>query len=231
MVGAGDAGVDDQGRCAYKGRADREVSETAGPGAIRPNIRRVFQLVGTGDSKHKVLICREVDTNLDGVKDIVRTYNEKGESLHEEADSNYDGRVDTWISFSGGHVAQEQLDSNLDGQPDVWKFYSAGQLTRIQRDTNRDGKPDRWEFYTAGRLERIGVDVDFDGHVDRWDHDEVRAAAEEAEAARSERGDGGAALPSPFAVGGSTSPVGGGSDGGVMEGGIVSGQVSARKRR
>ncbi len=177
-----DGGGDDQSRCEYRGRADREAVETAGPGALQPNVRRVYQMVGTGETMHKVLVCREIDTNLDGVKDIVRTYNDKGESLHEQADTNYDGRIDTWITFAGGRISKEELDTNFDGNPDVWKYYVGGQLVRIQRDTNRDGRADRWEFYTGNKLERVGVDVDYDGHVDRWDHDEVaRLAAEAAE--------------------------------------------------
>jgi hypothetical protein len=175
-----DGGMDDQSRCEFRGRADREAVETAGPGAVQPNVRRVYQMVGTGESMHKVLMCREIDTNLDGVKDIVRTYNEKGESLHELADTNYDGRIDTWITFAGGRISKEELDTNFDGNPDVWKYYVGGQLVRIQRDTNTDMRPDRWEFYTAGKLERVGVDLDFDGHVDRWDHDEVARLASEA---------------------------------------------------
>jgi len=177
-----DGGIDDQSRCEFRGRADREAVETAGPGAVQPNVRRVYQMIGTGESMHKVLVCREIDTNLDGVKDIVRTYNEKGESLHEQADVNYDGRIDTWITFAGGRIAKEDLDTNFDGNPDVWKYYAGGQLIRIQRDINHDGRPDRWEFYTAGKLERVGIDLDFDSHVDRWDHDEMaRLAAEVAD--------------------------------------------------
>jgi hypothetical protein len=177
-----DGGADDQAKCEFRGRSDREAVETAGPGAVQPNVRRVYQMVGTGESMHKVLVCREIDTNLDGAKDIVRTYNEKGESLHEQADTNYDGRIDTWITFAGGRISKEELDTNFDGNPDVWKYYVGGQLVRIQRDVNGDGRPDRWEFYTAGKLERVGLDLDFDGHVDRWDHDEVaRLAAEAAE--------------------------------------------------
>ncbi len=175
-----DGGPDDQSRCEFRGRADREAVETAGPGAVQPNVRRVYQMVGTGESMHKVLMCREIDTNLDGVKDIVRTYNEKGESPHEQADTNYDGRIDTWITFAGGRISKEELDTNFDGNPDVWKYYVGGQLVRIQRDMNHDSRPDRWEFYTAGKLERVGVDLDFDGHVDRWDHDEVARLASEA---------------------------------------------------
>lgn len=177
---APDGGVDDQARCEFKGRADREAVETAGPGAVQPNVRRVYQMVGTGESMHKVLVCREIDTNLDGVKDIVRTYNEKGESLHEQADANYDGRIDTWITFTGGRIAKEEVDTDFDGNPDVWKYYVGGQLVRIQRDSNHDSRPDRWEFYTNGKLERVGMDLDFDGHVDRWDHDEIARQASEA---------------------------------------------------
>jgi hypothetical protein len=205
----GDAGVDDQSRCEFRGRADRDAIETAGPGSVQPNVRRVYQMVGTGDSQHKVLICREIDTNFDGVKDIVRTYTEKGESLHEQADTNYDGRIDNLITFSAGHIAKEELDSNFNGTMDVWKYYVGGQLSRIQRDTNGDGKADRWEFYNEGKLERAGVDVDFDGHVDRWDHDnEARLAAEAKERASEQGaktadlsggGDGG--LASPAATG------------------------------
>jgi hypothetical protein len=186
--GAGDAAVDDQSRCEFRGRADRDAVETAGPGSVQPNVRRVYQMVGTGESMHKVLICREIDTNFDGVKDIVRTYNEKGESVHEQADTNYDGRIDNVITFSGGHIAKDELDTNFNGTMDVWKYYVGGQLTRIQRDTNGDGKADRWEFYNEGKLERAGVDVDFDGHVDRWDHDEELRLAAEAKERASDQG-------------------------------------------
>ncbi|HVY49745.1 MAG TPA: hypothetical protein VHB21_27815 [Minicystis sp.] len=166
-----DGSINDGSRCEWKGRADREASEVAGPGSVQPNVRRVYQIVGTGDDRHKVLVCREIDTNFDGVKDVFRTYNDKGEPLHEEADANYDGKIDTWITFAKGRLAEVRMDHNGDGNPDEWKYYSAGKLSRIKRDTNFDGKPDVWEMYRDDHLERMGVDVDGDEHVDRWDHD------------------------------------------------------------
>lgn len=182
-----DGTLDDRSMCDWKGRHDREASETAGPGAIQPNVRRVYQIVGTGEDRHKVLVCREIDTNFDGVKDVVRRYNEKGESLHEEADTNYDGRIDTWITFARGRLAEVRIDSDHDGNPDEWKYYSGGKLVRVKRDTNRDGKPDVWEIYRMGRLERMGVDLDGDERVDRWDHDsELRRRLEEAERKKEE---------------------------------------------
>ena len=164
--------ADDKSMCDWRNKPELEVSETAGPGALRPNVRRVYKTFGEGDARRKVVVCREIDTNLDGIKDVVRTYNEKGEALHEESDRDFDGRIDMWVTFVDGRMTEEDEDTNNDGKPDVWKFYVDGQLSRIRRDRNFDGKPDIWEIYAKGRLERVGLDDTFDGHVDRWDRDE-----------------------------------------------------------
>jgi hypothetical protein len=196
----------DKARCEWEGRGDREVSEATAAGAFQPNIRRVYQIIGTGTDRRKVLICREVDTNLDGIKDVLRTFNDHGESLREEADTDFNGTVDSWITFNNGRIVKHELDSNGDGRPDRWKFYLQAKLSRIQRDTNFDGKPDVWEIYVRGNLERVGVDVDFDGRVDRWDRDESSRVAQttkesedktekstDADAGASAKGEGGAA--------------------------------------
>jgi hypothetical protein len=169
----------DQSRCEYENRPDREVRETAGPGSILPNIRRVYAILGTGEDRRKVLQCREVDTNLDGAKDVVRTYNDHGEKLNELSDSDYDGKIDTWVTFAGGHIAKVEVDKLGTGKPSEWRFYVGGKISRIHRDTNKDGKADVWEVYAKGRLQRMGVDVDGDGRVDRWDRDEVFVRAEQ----------------------------------------------------
>lgn len=180
--------ADDRSMCDWRNKPDLEVSETMGPGALRPNVRRVYKTFGEGDVHRRSLVCREVDTNLDGIKDVARTFNEKGEALHEESDTDYDGKVDVWIDFVDGRLAQVQVDTNEDGKPDVWKFYVDGQLQRIRRDRNGDGKPDVWEIYSKGRLERVGVDETHDGHVDRWDRDEqLKYEAEAAERSAHDR--------------------------------------------
>lgn len=163
--------ANDRGLCVFKGQKDMEVSETAGPGAIQPNVRRVWKTFGVGSDQRRVLVCREADTNLDGYKDVVRMYNEEGQSKEERADTNYDGKIDTWNVFASGRLAEVRLDKNFDGEPDEWKIYNKGKLSRVKRDTNFDKKPDTWEMYRKGRLERMGVDLDGDERVDRWDHD------------------------------------------------------------
>jgi hypothetical protein len=184
--------ADDRSMCDWKNKPELEVSETAGPGAFKPNVRRVYKVYGEAETRHKTLVCREIDSNLDGIKDVVRTFNAKGEAVHEEADTDYDGRIDIWTDFIDGRMSQEKIDTNHDGKPDVWKYYLNGQLSRIQRDTNFDGKPDVWEIYSKGHLERMGTDMNMDGHVDRWDRDsEIQRAAELEEIKQREKLQGG----------------------------------------
>jgi hypothetical protein len=165
--------ADDRSRCDFKGRADREATESAGPGSVTQNIRRVYALLGEGEERKRVLICREVDTNLDGVKDVVRTYNERSEALNEIADTDFNGRVDTWVTFSRGKIVKVQVDHTGNGKADETRVYMNGKLSRVQIDSNDDGKTDVWEIYDEGKLQRQGVDLDQDGRVDRWNRDEI----------------------------------------------------------
>ena len=182
--------ADDRTMCDWRNKPELEVSETAGPGAIKPNVRRVFKTFGEAEARHKTLICREIDTNLDGIKDVARTFNAKGEAQKEEADTDYDGKIDIWMQFVAGRMSEEDEDTNRDGKPDVWKYYVQGVLSRIKRDRNFDGQADVWEIYTRGHLERMGIDDSFDGHVDRWDRDEqLRAEADEQDRKAREAAD------------------------------------------
>jgi hypothetical protein len=189
-----------EGAVHWRNNPQLEVTDTVGPGSFRPNIRRVYKVIGDRDNRHQSLICREIDTNLDGLKDVVRTFNDKEEPLHEEADTNYDGIIDDWINFADGRIEEEDIDTTLSaGRPNVWKFYLDGALSRIRRNTHcPSGKPDVWEIYVKDRLERVGNDITCDGHVDRWDRDAQLMAQEEA-ANGIQIADGG---PAPAAAGG-----------------------------
>jgi hypothetical protein len=157
-----------------------------GPGSLQPSIRRVYRVVGKGNDRRRILICREVDTNHDGLKDVVRRYTEQGDPFEELADTDYDGALDTTTQFSRGRISKVRVDRNQDDKPEETRYYQSGKLSRVQRDTNGDGKPDIFEIYADGQLERMGVDVDFDGRVDRWNRDEVMVRAlREAEAAEA----------------------------------------------
>lgn len=206
--------TDDRSRCDYKGRVDRTVMESRAPGAAHHNVRRVFRVVGLGEEQRKIIVCREMDTNLDGIKDVVRRYDDEGTPKSEEADANYDGNMDTWITFALGKVASLELDTSGDGKPDESRLYVRGDLSRVQRDTNADGRPDVWEIYSGEKLERLGVDLDHDGRVDRWDRDAAAVArplpqkpAETPSQASESPGANGAAPSQP--VDGAAAPNGG----------------------
>jgi hypothetical protein len=221
--------ADDQSMCNrfvhWRDHPELEVSETAGPGSFKPNIRRVFKAIGEHDNRHMVLLCREIDTNLDGIKDVVRTFNEKGEPLHEEADTNYDGKVDVWINFAGGRVQEEDVDTTrAAGRPNVWKYYVDGQISRVRRNTHcSSGQPDVWEIYYKNRLERVGNDITCDGHVDRWDRDAQLLADEQAAQDKAaQAADAGAGASAPVTVGVS---------GEITDGGPPSSKQSKRKNK
>jgi hypothetical protein len=204
--------ADDRTMCDWRNHPELEVVETAGPGALRPNVRRVYKILGERDTRHKVLICREIDSNLDGIKDVVRTFNEKGEAQTEQSDTDYDGKPDVWIKFVGGRIAEEDVDTRRTGKPDVWKFYIDGQLSRVRRSTHcPNNKPDTWEVYAKGRLERVGTDQSCDGHVDRWDRDTEKIAREEEQAKKAEEA---------LADGGAHTPLVVGADAAVLEAGL-----------
>jgi hypothetical protein len=177
----------DASRCNFRNRKDRASLVFKSYGAEHPNIRRVFA-VSQRQRDDRVLRCREVDTNLDGTKDLFRTYNKKGDPVTEEADSDYDGKIDTWLRFAAGKIAEARFDRSRDGKPDELRTYDGGTLVRTRKDTDHDGKIDTWEVYEDGRMTRVGLDLNADGRVDEWHRDaEYEREKEAAELAKERK--------------------------------------------
>lgn len=188
MLGS-DVDQKDNQRCDASGE-NRVAGQYDTSGDQVPDVRKVYLRMGVYPDYRMILICREVDINQDGRKDIVRYYNDQGEPQREDVDRDLDGRMDELRLFQLGRTVQRQVDSDRDGRLDTKIFYRDGVVYRIERDTSgrsdsANWKPDRWEYVEAGQIRRIGVDVDGDGHVDLWERDEAVASADEkaAEAA------------------------------------------------
>jgi hypothetical protein len=155
----------------------RELSYHDLAGRGRPDMVEVLAYAkGTSGASEGHVICMEVDTNRDGVLDLLRTFTDKGDLESEEADRNYDGKSDIWVTYANGVISKQSFDSKFSGVADEFHFYKDGKLKRIERDRNKDTKVDVWEFYVNGRLERMGIDFDFNGRVDAWYRDEVARA-------------------------------------------------------
>ena len=185
---------DDKSRCSWD-QPDREVSEYDTNGDEQPDVRKVFKQMGKAPNTHLVLICREADLNGDGIKDIVRYYNDEGRPVREEADRNFDGQMDELSYFQEGRTIRQELDTNADGQVDMKIFFKDGEPLRAERDmagrsTANQWHPDRWEYYEEGRLVRMGTDLDGDGRADRWDRNQELADQIEREKKQNEDGEG-----------------------------------------
>ncbi len=168
----------DHGRCLPNG-AGYEVTEYDTSGDDTPDVRKLFQTMGEGSLARLVLVCREADLNGDGRKDIVRLYTDEGRPMREEADRDFDGKIDEVTHFTDGRVSLQEIDTSGNGMIDTKIFYENGQPERAERDmanqsTASTWQPDRWEYYLDGRTVRIGTDINGDGKVDRWDRDEER---------------------------------------------------------
>lgn len=164
---------DDHRRCDATG-AGRSSSEYDTNADGVPDVRKVFQIVGEGQDAHPVLICREVDLNHDGTKDMFRFYNDVGRTLREEEDRDFDGQLDVITYFDNGEVVRREFDSNRDGMIDMRMYYRDHRPYRAERelqsDNAQDFRPDYWEFYDSrGHVVRMGWDYDHDGRADRWD--------------------------------------------------------------
>ena len=172
--GAEDDGKTPTDQCS-KGQ-NREVSEYDTSGDSQPDVRKVFLRVGEGALARLVLICRETDVNADGKKDVIRYYNNDGDPLREEADRDFNGKMDQVTYFEGGEIMRQEFDSQGDGKVDTKLYFEKGKPLRAERDlkarsTAEKWRPDRWEYYEEGRMVRMGTDLDGDGKVDRWDRD------------------------------------------------------------
>ncbi len=173
---------EDRSRCDAN-RPGRTQSEYDTNGDGIPDVRRVYQLSGEDRDRHSTLICREVDLNHDGTKDMFRFYNEEGRTMREEEDRNFDGRIDLISYFDRGEVVRREQDTNADGQVDMRVFYRNRQPYRAERELHSDNQPlfraDYWEYYDPqGRVTRIGWDYNQDERADQWDRiDRITPAA------------------------------------------------------
>jgi hypothetical protein len=164
-------------------KSDLESSEYDTTGEGTPDVVKVFRRIGSGTTARLVLVCREADLNADGIKDVVRVYDDDGKPIREYSDRDFDGLIDEIAYFENGQVTHREIDSDANRVTDLKIFYDQGRPTRTERDISKRStashwQPDVWEYYEGGKIVRIGTDLNGDGRVDRWDRrDEYKQAA------------------------------------------------------
>lgn len=173
--------------CGDKGETEEEITIT-GPTFSRDadgNIVRKFDI--DGDKKPDVtktfketpdpddpsimqqrLLKKEVDVNSDGNINMRRIYNEAGELMLEEVDSDLDGTMDVINHIDNGNLVRKDILDPATGIVLASRYYHDGTIQRVEKDTDSDEKIDYWEFYEQGVLDRIGRDLNADGRADTW---------------------------------------------------------------
>ena len=139
-------------------------------GDDQPDVTKTFKEVEDPEdptTTRSRIIKKEVDVNSDGKINMRRTYNEFGQLMLEEVDTDLDGDIDVVNHIDNGNLIQKDL-VEADGKISTRRYYYDGALQRVETDTNGDEKVDYWEFYEGGVLDRIGRDLNGDQRADTW---------------------------------------------------------------
>lgn len=120
-----------------------------------------------GNERELDLERRVLDADGDGTPELLRYVDPKsGYVIRQQADTNFDGVVDSWTDYQWGEPVARVLDSNDDGNPDVWERYEAGFAISREVDRDDDGVRDAFYRYEDGSLVQERHDADNDGRID-----------------------------------------------------------------
>lgn len=85
----------------------------------------------------------KVDMNGDGKVDHVLLIDDVGDRIEEAMDFNKDGLMDVFYYYHKGALKFQHIDSNYDQKIDVWITLKEGiYIQKYIIDTDFDGKPD-----------------------------------------------------------------------------------------
>lgn len=118
------------------------------------------------------------DGNNDGKPDSYAWYNfrtnknNKLKLIKYEQDTNYDGKIDKWLTFwPNGKRKEEIIDINYDDTPDTWYYYNKkGIAKRKEIDKTNNGKPNIVIYFEKdGETSyTLAKDRNNDGILDLW---------------------------------------------------------------
>jgi hypothetical protein len=109
------------------------------------------------------------------------TYDTSGVLTKLEADSDHDGKIDTWAYMDGPRVVRVEVDENGDGTIDRWEYHTNtgrdGQDAKRERPDGTDGRLGRGGPVGGDgaqspdkTIERIELATHRDGVIDRWEY-------------------------------------------------------------
>jgi hypothetical protein len=126
-------------------------------------------VAGSWGNEEPMKVTRGVlDADEDGKPEQIRFFEpESMVLLRNEQDSNFDGAMDIWSTYTAGSLVTRVRDTNEDGEPDVWEHYQNDRMTQRTIDRDRDGIADAFYQYVGEILVEERHDANNDGSVDR----------------------------------------------------------------
>jgi len=120
-----------------------------------------------GNSEPMVIIKRSLDADRDGNPEQIRYIDKStGEMIRKEADTDYDGALDTWHTYAGKSLDERTLDTNDDGRVDTWERYQGGRMVERIIDRDGNGRQDAFYTFSKGSLVEERHDRNDDGEAD-----------------------------------------------------------------
>ena len=132
-------------------------------------IEPVTIMAGSWKNEETIQVTRGVlDADRDGVPEQIRFFDPDSMLLLRlEQDSNFDGNLDIWNTYTEGKLTARVRDTSGDGNADVWERYKDDRMTHRTIDRDHDGIADAFYIYGGGILVEERHDANNDGIVDR----------------------------------------------------------------
>ena len=112
---------------------------------------------------------RRTNFEIRGKEGVAKYDPETGRLKRIDADTNKNGRIETFSYWDATRIIRIEIDRDEDGKIDRWEHYDGtSKLRRVGSSSNDDQVEDTWAYPDAnGLLTKVESDHDRDGHIER----------------------------------------------------------------
>ena len=112
---------------------------------------------------------RRTNFEIRGKEGVAKYDPATGRLKRIDADTNKNGKLETFSFWDGSRVIRIEIDGDEDGKIDRWEHYAdANKIARIGSSSRDDQVEDTWTYPNEdGLLGRVEFDTDRDGVIDK----------------------------------------------------------------